>query len=167
MLSMKGGRVYDQLSSSSHGTSSSHGMLADMDETDSADDSSNNTSQKSDFTIGDDSDSGSDKENDIEMSEIRSRRPRPTMSSTQEPDKIVTVLKNVSLQFPANALVAVCGSTGSGKSTLISGLMGECNLLSGSVSMTGGNKNISTSLSIDATSFPVLTDFLCLSVLIT
>ena len=41
-----------------------------------------NTSQKSDFTIGDDSDSGSDKENDVEMSEIRGRRPRPTMSST-------------------------------------------------------------------------------------
>ena len=147
MLTMKGGRVYDQLSSSSHGTSSSHGMLADMDETDSADDSSNNISQKSDFTIDDEGDSDSD--NDVEMAEIRSCRPGPALSSNQESDKVVTVLKNVSLRFPANSLVAVCGSTGSGKSTLISGLMGECNLLGGSVSLKGKNENVFLSLFID------------------
>ena len=149
MLTMKGGRVYDQLSLSSHGTSSSHGMLADMDETDSADDSSNNISQKSDFTIDDDADSDSDTDNDVEMAEIRSCRPGPALSSNQESDKVVTVLKNVSLRFPANSLVAVCGSTGSGKSTLISGLMGECKLLSGSVSMKGENENVFLSLFID------------------
>lgn len=49
----------------------------------------------------------------------------------------VVVLRNISLTFPPRCLVAVCGSTGAGKSTLVAGLLGECQTLGGSVDMTG------------------------------
>ena len=147
-LTPKPGRVYDQLSSSTHGTSSSHGMLVDSFETTSSDGASNRTSQKSDFTIDNDSDSERESDNDnddyakdnrnsLEMTKVRKNSSDHMLSSNEDPDEIVTVLRNISLRFPAHSLVAVCGSTGSGKSTLISGLMGECKILGGSVTMTG------------------------------
>lgn len=55
----------------------------------------------------------------------------------------VIVLRNISLTFPPGCLVAVCGSTGAGKSTLVSGLLGECQMLTGSVSMTGSVSYVS------------------------
>uniref|UniRef100_A0A3B1IP99 Canalicular multispecific organic anion transporter 1-like n=1 Tax=Astyanax mexicanus TaxID=7994 RepID=A0A3B1IP99_ASTMX len=47
------------------------------------------------------------------------------------------VLKNVSLQVSPGALVAVVGAVGSGKSSLVSALLGEMHSLSGSVNIKG------------------------------
>ncbi|KAJ5516878.1 hypothetical protein N7527_008438 [Penicillium freii] len=42
-------------------------------------------------------------------------------------------LKNINLSFPAGALSIISGSTGSGKSLLLSAILGECEVLSGVV----------------------------------
>jgi ABC-type multidrug transport system fused ATPase/permease subunit len=47
------------------------------------------------------------------------------------------VLRSVTLQLPANKLVAVVGATGSGKSSLLSGVLGECSCTSGAVAVKG------------------------------
>lgn len=43
------------------------------------------------------------------------------------------VLRNINLQVPSGALVAVVGTVGSGKSSLISAILGELDRLSGKV----------------------------------
>lgn len=43
------------------------------------------------------------------------------------------VLRNINLQVPSGALVAVVGTVGSGKSSLISAILGELDKLSGKV----------------------------------
>jgi ABC-type multidrug transport system fused ATPase/permease subunit len=62
-----------------------------------------------------------------------------------ESSKNVVVLRDISLTFPPGCLVAVCGSTGAGKSTLVAGLLGECQMLNGSVNITGSVSYVSQS----------------------
>lgn len=47
------------------------------------------------------------------------------------------VLKNINLHVPRGSLVAVVGAVGSGKSSLLSALLGEMNKMSGRVNTTG------------------------------
>ncbi len=47
------------------------------------------------------------------------------------------VLRSVSLKLPANKLIAVVGATGSGKSSLLSGMLGECTAAEGTVAVKG------------------------------
>jgi len=47
------------------------------------------------------------------------------------------VLRSVSLQLPANKLIAVVGATGSGKSSLLSGICGDCTAAEGTVAVKG------------------------------
>jgi len=46
-------------------------------------------------------------------------------------------LKNISLEVKRNELVAIVGPTGSGKSTLLHSIMGEMNLTSGTMNVSG------------------------------
>lgn len=46
-------------------------------------------------------------------------------------------LKNLNLHIPRGSLVAVVGAVGSGKSSLLSALLGEMNKISGHVNTTG------------------------------
>ncbi|XP_041363039.1 multidrug resistance-associated protein 1-like isoform X2 [Gigantopelta aegis] len=48
-----------------------------------------------------------------------------------------TILTNINLEFPQGSLVAVVGMVGSGKSSLLSALLGEMDRISGSVCVTG------------------------------
>lgn len=50
----------------------------------------------------------------------------------------VTPVIRANFTIPAGGLVAIVGSTGSGKSTLISGLLGECRCLEGGVHIAAG-----------------------------
>ncbi|KAG0234216.1 hypothetical protein BGX31_004638 [Mortierella sp. GBA43] len=45
------------------------------------------------------------------------------------------MLKNITLNFPVGKLSLICGSTGSGKTSLLMGLLGEMDLISGSVNL--------------------------------
>ncbi|KAL4706573.1 hypothetical protein ACJJTC_015771, partial [Scirpophaga incertulas] len=47
------------------------------------------------------------------------------------------ILKNINLQVPRGSLVAVVGAVGSGKSSLLSALLGEMNKVSGRINITG------------------------------
>jgi ATP-binding cassette, subfamily C (CFTR/MRP), member 1 len=51
------------------------------------------------------------------------------------------VLKNINLQVPRGSLVAVVGAVGSGKSSLLSALLGEMNKVSGRINTTGKRCN--------------------------
>ncbi|KAG8192593.1 hypothetical protein JTE90_015226 [Oedothorax gibbosus] len=48
-----------------------------------------------------------------------------------------STLRNINLQVPKNSLVAIVGQVGSGKSSLLSAILGEMDKLSGSVSLSG------------------------------
>lgn len=58
------------------------------------------------------------------------------MSSVVEP-ALRHSLRQLSLEIPVGKLVAVVGGVGSGKSSLLSSLLGELNLVSGSVQLSG------------------------------
>lgn len=47
------------------------------------------------------------------------------------------VLKKINLNVPRGSLVAVVGAVGSGKSSLLSALLGEMNKVSGRINTTG------------------------------
>lgn len=47
------------------------------------------------------------------------------------------VLKNLNLHIPRGSLVAIVGAVGSGKSSLLSALLGEMNKISGRVNTFG------------------------------
>jgi ABC-type multidrug transport system fused ATPase/permease subunit len=57
----------------------------------------------------------------------------------------VVILQDVSLSIPRGSLVAVCGSTGSGKSTLVAGILGECQVMEGDISVVGNVSYVSQS----------------------
>lgn len=57
---------------------------------------------------------------------------KPSAKPSQPPK---LALKNLNLSFPRNKLSIVCGSTGSGKTTLISSLLGETHCVSGAVAL--------------------------------
>lgn len=46
-------------------------------------------------------------------------------------------LKNINLHVPRGSMVAIVGAVGSGKSSLLSALLGEMNKISGRVNTTG------------------------------
>lgn len=48
-----------------------------------------------------------------------------------------SILKNINLNMPRGSLVAVVGAVGSGKSSLLSALLGEMNKTSGRVNLNG------------------------------
>lgn len=50
------------------------------------------------------------------------------------------VLKNINLQIPRGFLVAVVGGVGSGKTSLLSALLGDMDKLSGRVNIKGSNQ---------------------------
>lgn len=92
------------------------------------------------FTIEDDSDSDHDDVNNNNRSDSRKgglemMQLNSSKESTQQ--ESVTVLKDISLSLPSRSLIAVCGSTGSGKSTLVAGMLGECLVSRGTVSIEG------------------------------
>lgn len=143
---------YGQLPSSSSlkGRSSgalSKGTVDDCDTT-VCGDSEVSYSSSSNFTIEDDDEDDYEVEgeddNDSEYEDFGLK----ALQSNGSPDlsdsaKNVVVLRNISLTFPPRCLVAVCGSTGAGKSTLVAGLLGECQMLGGSVSMAGSVSYVS------------------------
>ncbi|PYH42937.1 P-loop containing nucleoside triphosphate hydrolase protein [Aspergillus saccharolyticus JOP 1030-1] len=57
----------------------------------------------------------------------------PTEQGVEEPDRDRFVLRNLTLQFPAQGLSIVSGRTGAGKSLLLSSILGECDLLEGTI----------------------------------
>lgn len=58
-----------------------------------------------------------------------------TKSTTKETNKVT--LRNINITLEKGKLLGVCGNVGSGKSSLISALLGEMNLLRGSVAVDG------------------------------
>ncbi|MGH0121463.1 UNVERIFIED_CONTAM: hypothetical protein FKN15_009116 [Acipenser sinensis] len=58
-----------------------------------------------------------------------------TKSTTKETNKVT--LRNITITLEKGKLLGVCGNVGSGKSSLISALLGEMNLLRGSVAVDG------------------------------
>jgi ABC-type multidrug transport system fused ATPase/permease subunit len=65
-----------------------------------------------------------------------------TGSTHSSPGGDVVVLSGVNVRIPRGGLVAIVGATGSGKSSLLSGVLGEAKLLSGSISFHPNNETI-------------------------
>jgi ABC-type multidrug transport system fused ATPase/permease subunit len=74
----------------------------------------------------------SDIEEGIELNPLVSAT---NITNVSDDDVGTVVLKNLNFVIPSKALVAVTGLTGSGKSTLILGMLGECRRISGVVSV--------------------------------
>jgi ABC-type multidrug transport system fused ATPase/permease subunit len=138
---------YDRLSSAS-----THGFLNNEDGDAASSDGGDSEVEikldnNSEFTIEGDSDDSDDDDIErnvrgIEMTTSNAshsdiKKGRGGAAEVNEAAESVVILRNISLKFPSGSLIAVCGSTGSGKSTLISGLLGECDILGGSVAMHG------------------------------
>jgi ABC-type multidrug transport system fused ATPase/permease subunit len=144
----KEGDGYDKLSSiSSHGGDSRN--YRDKDESDDATLSSHVTSisgsdNKGSFSIEDDSDNDSDNDSDAGIEMLSPQKRKMKLNENNQNENMI-VLDKISLVIPSRDLVAVCGSTGSGKSTFISGLLGECKTIGGSVMMNGSISLVSQS----------------------
>jgi ABC-type multidrug transport system fused ATPase/permease subunit len=144
-ISREGGKQHVQVKYGQLDTSCSK---SDGDD-DTVYDHKSDTSQRSySFTIEDDSDSDHDDNNNnssgnkrgninhggLEMMKLNGSKLNSLSVDQQES---VIVLKNISLSLPSKSLIAICGSTGSGKSTLVAGMLGECRTEGGSVSIEG------------------------------
>jgi ABC-type multidrug transport system fused ATPase/permease subunit len=94
---------------------------------------------KGSFSIVDDSSDDDSDDNHHHDTGIEMLFPQKGEIETNEnnPDGTVIVLDRISLSIASKSLVAVCGSTGSGKSTFIAGLLGECKTMGGGVMMNG------------------------------
>ncbi|KAL8999178.1 MAG: hypothetical protein Q9169_001957 [Polycauliona sp. 2 TL-2023] len=55
----------------------------------------------------------------------------PSDSQDEDPDRFI--LRNINLQFPAKQLSVISGKTGSGKSLLLAAILGEADLIAGTV----------------------------------
>ena len=116
---------------------------SDGDDDTAYDDKSDLSQRSYSFTIEDDSDSDHDNNNNkrgninhggLEMTKLNGSK-SDSLSVDQQEN--VIVLKNISLSLPSKSLIATCGSTGSGKSTLVAGMLRECLTEGGSVSTEG------------------------------
>jgi ABC-type multidrug transport system fused ATPase/permease subunit len=143
-ISREGSKQHAQVKYGQLDTSSSK---SDGDDDTVYDDKSNMSQRSYSFTIEDDSDSDHDDNNNksnnkrgninhggLEMMKLNGFKSDSLSFDQQES---VIVLKNISLSLPSKSLIAICGSTGSGKSTLVAGMLGECRTEGGSVSIEG------------------------------
>ncbi|XP_066266540.1 ATP-binding cassette sub-family C member 5-like isoform X4 [Branchiostoma lanceolatum] len=60
-----------------------------------------------------------------------------TEGPSESQEDLLKTLSNIELELPKGTLLGVCGSVGSGKSSLISGILGQMRLLEGTVGLTG------------------------------
>jgi ABC-type multidrug transport system fused ATPase/permease subunit len=140
--------AYDKLSSiSSHGGNNRN--FSEKDDSDDGTVSSHVTSisgsdTKGFFSIEDDSENDSDNDSDAGIEMLSPQKGKMKPNENNQNDTMI-VLDQISLSIPSKSLVAVCGSTGSGKSTFISGLLGECKTIGGSVIMNGSISLVSQS----------------------
>ncbi|KAM6953651.1 ATP-binding cassette sub-family C member 5 [Aplochiton taeniatus] len=73
------------------------------------------------------------------LTNMEQESPQSTISSTQSMrPPLHKTLHRIDLQIQRGALVGVCGGVGSGKSSLLSALLGQMTLLEGSVAVSGG-----------------------------
>jgi ABC-type transport system involved in cytochrome bd biosynthesis fused ATPase/permease subunit len=61
--------------------------------------------------------------------------PNTSGEEVGDEDEVVTALRDISCTVPRGALAVVVGATGAGKSTFLSGLLGESKILNGSIHM--------------------------------
>ncbi|XP_019620313.1 PREDICTED: multidrug resistance-associated protein 5-like [Branchiostoma belcheri] len=60
-----------------------------------------------------------------------------TKDDAESVEDLVKTLVNIDLELPKGTLTGVCGSVGSGKSSLISGILGQMRVVCGTVGLTG------------------------------
>ncbi|XP_078693313.1 ATP-binding cassette sub-family C member 5-like [Branchiostoma floridae x Branchiostoma belcheri] len=60
-----------------------------------------------------------------------------TQETSELKEDLVKTLFNIDLDLPKGTLLGVCGSVGSGKSSLISGILGQMRVVCGTVGLTG------------------------------
>ncbi|XP_078614100.1 ATP-binding cassette sub-family C member 5-like [Branchiostoma floridae x Branchiostoma japonicum] len=60
-----------------------------------------------------------------------------TKELSESQEDLMRTLFNIELDLPKGTLLGVCGSVGSGKSSLISGILGQMRVLEGTVGLTG------------------------------
>ncbi|KAF7657887.1 hypothetical protein LDENG_00020780 [Lucifuga dentata] len=73
------------------------------------------------------------------LTNMEQESPQSTISSTQSiRPPLHKTLHRIDLCFKRGALVGICGGVGSGKSSLLSALLGQMTLLEGSVAASGG-----------------------------
>ena len=145
-LSREGGKQHVQVKYGQLDTSSSK---SDGDDDTAYDDKSDLSQRSYSFTIEDDSDSDHDDNNNNDNSnnkrgnidhgglKMMKLNGSKLDSLSVDQQESVIVLRNISLSLPSKSLIAICGSTGSGKSTLVAGMLGECLTEGGSVSTEG------------------------------
>ncbi|XP_062380409.1 ATP-binding cassette sub-family C member 5 [Sardina pilchardus] len=90
---------------------------------------------------------GGDGENPNEdhlLSHMEQESPQSTISSTQSMrPPLLKTLHRIDLRVKKGSLVGICGGVGSGKSSLLSALLGQMTLLEGSVAVNGGYAYVS------------------------
>ncbi|XP_071756494.1 ATP-binding cassette sub-family C member 5 isoform X2 [Centroberyx gerrardi] len=73
------------------------------------------------------------------LTNMEQESPQSTISSTQSiRPPLHKTLHRIDLRIKRGALVGICGSVGSGKSSLLSALLGQMTLLEGNVAVSGG-----------------------------
>ncbi|KAJ3207842.1 hypothetical protein HDU67_007190 [Dinochytrium kinnereticum] len=72
---------------------------------------------------------------------LRKLSPTPSLTTSTIPIETFT-LRNLTLSFRPGSLTAICGATGSGKSSLLQALLGEMHNLSGSASLPLRNQKV-------------------------